>query len=775
MSLKEPVLLDLQTSSAKVSAPSDFKTVLSLDFLLDFWLEEEKTNRNGLQSLAVELNQQVGRFPELRGPLTDFSHLESHQELLKVLLSAVLPAALKNLACAAVAPPVTFDFFQATPRFRRELIDESGELRGRLMLDGMARENLRNLFNYLSVLRHCYQIVLPFEKSVLIQNTDSQTGLLRIYQLRAQFDLLRVRPLGKLPGLDREAVLALDPGSAPLQALRELIPAERFEFYGLVVYEATEVTEEHTRSKLKEVLVKREPLGDSQSFGTIEALMQALLKLPELRVTVIGLEQESAFCIDGNSGSRHHTDETPFGQLECENCRSELFEGTELLFADLQQFEVRSPQLERLKEQGARSFLMVPLRDQNSLLGALCLTVGKAGQFSTLDFLRLKGVTELFTLALGRTLASMRAEVQAVMKEKFTAIHPSVEWKFRAAALRYIRDHELGDVVFPEAYSLYSSSDIRSSSNIRNRAIRQDLISQIEAAKSVLALATSRRDSEYLNSLIFRLEKMVGELEHGVRSGDESRISRLLLQEIEPIFKSIESFDTDVHDSVEGYRNAVCADSGSLSSARRSYDASVDFLTRRLTDLLTEQQSLAQQTFPHIFEMYRTDGVEHSIYVGDSLTERNDFSSLYLNELRLWQLKTVCRMAQLCFELETRTPQPLEVAHLILAQSDPVGLRYSQEEKKFNVDGAYNTSYEIIKKRIDKAHIKGTEERLTQPGKIALVYTQIAEAQEYRLFFDYLHQLGFLEPGVETLDLEDLQGVYGLRALRVTVRRDENL
>ena len=265
---------------------------------------------------------------------------------------------------------------------------------------------------------------------------------------------------------------------------------------------------------------------------------------------------------------------------------------------------------------------------------------------------------------------------------------------------------------------------------------------------------------------------MISELEIGVRSGDEGRIARLLATEVEPVFKSIEGFSDKVHESVDGYRLAVCSESGALFKERRAYDESVDRLTRRLTDILTRQQKVAQNTFPHLFEMFRTDGVEHTIYVGNSLTQRDDFSVLYLNELRLWQLKTVCLIARECYRMERELPQPLEVAHLILAQSDPIGLRYSQEEKKFNVDGAYNSNYEIIKKRIDKAHIKGTDERLTQPGKIALVYSQIGEAQEYRMFFDYLQQKGYLEAGIEALELEDLQGVYGLKALRVAVSQE---
>ena len=105
----------------------------------------------------------------------------------------------------------------------------------------------------------------------------------------------------------------------------------------------------------------------------------------------------------------------------------------------------------------------------------------------------------------------------------------------------------------------------------------------------------------------------------------------------------------------------------------------------------------------------------------------------------------------------------------MLIQHAPLAISFRFDEKRFDVDGAYNVRYEIMKKRIDKAVVRGTTERLTQPGKIALVYSQPTEAAEYREYIAYLQALRFLTPEVEQLELDELQGVTGLRALRVTV------
>ena len=113
---------------------------------------------------------------------------------------------------------------------------------------------------------------------------------------------------------------------------------------------------------------------------------------------------------------------------------------------------------------------------------------------------------------------------------------------------------------------------------------------------------------------------------------------------------------------------------------------------------------------------------------------------------------------------------PLGITSLILAHSNPLAIRFRLDEKRFDVDGAYNIRYEILKKRIDKAYIKGTSERLTQPGKLSIVYSQDWEADEYLQYLNYLQSIGYLDQNIERLDLEDLQGTTGLQALRVGFR-----
>src|SRR6266481_8841556 len=47
--------------------------------------------------------------------------------------------------------------------------------------------------------------------------------------------------------------------------------------------------------------------------------------------------------------------------------------------------------------------------------------------------------------------------------------------------------------------------------------------------------------------------------------------------------------------------------------------------------------------------------------------------------------------------------------------------------------------------------------------------SDLAEGNEYRAYIEYLQSLGYFTGAVEDVELDELQGVHGLRALRVTV------
>jgi hypothetical protein len=183
-------------------------------------------------------------------------------------------------------------------------------------------------------------------------------------------------------------------------------------------------------------------------------------------------------------------------------------------------------------------------------------------------------------------------------------------------------------------------------------------------------------------------------------------------------------------------------------------------------DLFINEQ---RQSFPFYFEKFRTDGIEYDIYVGQSISPDTPFDILYLKNLRLWQVASMAAIAKITHLLKPQLTKHLETTQLIFSNSHTIDICFRNDERRFDVEGAYNIRYQIIKKRIDKVCLKGTNQRLTQAGKIAVIYYSSRDADEYIKYIQYLQEQGTLMNDLEEVELEELQGVKGLKALRVGV------
>jgi len=757
-----------------VSTLPGMRLTPSLDSILDFW-RQQAAGDGPLRSFAQILVPQIDAHPELAGPL-DPLVLQTHQSLVQALVSCIFPPSLQRMSFAALATPSTFDIHYATRRFREELLDSEGQLRGEVFLEGMEWGYLRELFQYLQVARECYNRHFLFEKSVVLELCHG--NLSRFFQFRAHFDHFQLRAPKKLPKLQESDWVQLASNLDNLELWRSLIPLEQFELYGLVVYEATNITEEVTLSAIKQELLAKDPLARSETFARIQSRFQALLGVADLQVSVLASQDEQLIDLTpvaGQTLTLNDIRQTEVCQAFCQGCRDDLWAGKTFVIEDLANAHLDSKIFQDALATGARSFLMMPLTLEDKFLGVLTCASQTAHSLNNLTPSRLREVTPLLSLAVRRTLEGLQHRVDAIIKERFTALHPAVEWKFRQQALEIIRSSQdldalSQDILFADVYPLFGSSDVRNSTVIRNQTIQQDLTRQLKLASEILETAYRARPLSYLCSRRYRLNQWLHHLEGGLDSGDESRIAEFLRHDIEPLFLTVSRFSPQTQEQVTAYQEAIDPRLGTIYDQRRHYEHSMALIKECVASRLSARQQEAQAVFPHYFELHKSDGVDHTLYVGPSIHPAGAFDPLYLKNLRLWQLETMIEIARACQKITQDMTRVLGTAHLLLVQDQPLSIRFSQDEKQFNVDGAYNARYEILKKRLDKAEVRHSGERLTQPGKVAIVYSHPREASEYRDYIEYLQHRGEIEDEIEDLDIAPLQGVDGLRSLRITVR-----
>jgi len=785
-----------KTISAPLSGSTDVRRIidtsqevlplqweLSLVPLIRFWTEKFADDGSPKSALAAVVRREIENHPELAGPLEDCSDCAKHAELLHALMAVVFaPASFEQEYAAALVPFQLRSFYATTPASRL-LLDREGYLQGRVNLDERVVAVVRLFTAYKLILQRVYGIKIDAELPLIITVPDPDTGLERHFKATFDYRFVDVTTVGEPPALGDEVIRRLRATLLDRDLLLETLPPEKFHFRGFTIFRAVDVTEQEVLSSIKRDLIDKESIVSTIKFQELQAKLRTLLRRPEIHLGLAAITGDEVLVINYGARTEHacifadsaHTKVSDYAGTLYQRA---VLEGAPVFVDDLAAKPDRVPIEDEMVRLGVRTIVVAPLTYQDKIIGTLALKSPRPADLDSGHLPILQEVLPLFAMAVQRSMEELDNRIQAFIKAKATAIHPSVDWRFRQAVLRTLDRRreggldaqlEMEPIVFPEVYPLYGLSDIRGSSTQRAIAIQADLLAQLGRARDVIESAHGAKALPALHELLYQVDKHRTTIEEGLASGDEVGVIAFLRKEVESLFDHLQTFGPDVRARIDAYRAALDPKLGVVYVERQRFEESVARLNDAISSYVDLEEQTAQEMYPHYFEKQQTDGVDYQIYVGASLREDGVFDPIYLKNLRLWQLMVTCGTARRAHQLRDQLPLPLETTNLILVQHTPLSIRFRFDEKRFDVDGAYDIRYAIVKKRIDKALILGTTERLTQPGTIAIVYAQPSEAQEYRRYIEYLQSLGYLTDGVEELELEELQGVHGLRALRVTV------
>ncbi|MBU1740296.1 MAG: GAF domain-containing protein, partial [Proteobacteria bacterium] len=547
---------------------------------------------------------------------------------------------------------------------------------------------------------------------------------------------------------------------------------------------AVDVTESEVIAALNQELINQQSITSVAGFARLQQSVRTLLKHPGVTIGLCALAEDHLMVL--NWGENDDEDDCgawcvlgdsihiPLSEFEGSPLERVLESEDIIRIDDLAEVSLAPRFDQEFRAHGVRSFMLAPLHFQGRCVGTLGIKSPRPEDLGPMDELVLKHLQPLFAMAVKNVLEDVDSQIQAIIKEECTAIHPSVEWRFRQAAFKHLtelrmgRPSEMEAIVFKDVHPFFGSTDIRGSTEERNRAIQADLIEHLGLGREVIEEAARVKPMPILAELSGRMRNLEIRLQGGLGSGDEGLVTSFMQREVESIFEELEGLGPKAGRAVELYRQAVDPHLGTVYNRRRQFEQSVSLLNERLATYLDQEAAQIQQNFPHYFERHRTDGVDYLAYMGGSMTEDGGFNPVYSKNMRLWQVMVACGLAWHTAQLKSELPIELDTAHLILVQDTPLSIRFRYDEKKFDVDGAYDVRHQILRSRIDKARVKGGE-RLTQPGQVAIIYSQRSEAQEMTRHLEYLRDQGYLTGQFERLDLEDLPGVQGLMALRMEI------
>lgn len=757
-----------------------FQIQISFHKLIENLEEIAQSNVDYRVKYAKGLIRAVDEVPELRTGITDIKQIEKHKTLIRHLLSDLFPTALTKNEIKAITIPFHNITFNYSERFRHILNNAGPDF------DMVIRDFDDDQFYIMScclILNVYYGYRFDFSRPFFYDIPDEES-IMRHYRILYNGDFLEVLPSEKAIEITSSDVELLIENFHDVALWKQKFPLQSWILKGFGIMTLYDATTESAVSNLKTTLLSK-PDDKASMTETFEQIFRSIFRIPDLRIgyTALNVEQSKftvspfsnvhSFILDGNA-------ECDCADMICNDSLDELITQRQYVsISDVRKFAKETGETafaDLLLRQNVQSAIFAPVIKNDKLLGIVEVVSSRNKELNSINAQKMDIVMPYIIDTIDRYYSDVQNLVDAMIQNEYTTIHPSVYWKFREEALLHINDTRetvFHEIVFSEVYPLYGQIDIKGSSEMRNLTTKEDIVLQVGLLIDIFEAILKNKKLPIFEQKIFELRELTQTIESRIKADSEQLVLNYIKSEINPILKSYKAGDELTQDLIQSYFQRLDLNSGTIYDARKKFDTSLSIINKKMSGVLDKKQAEAQAYYPHYYERFKTDGVEHNLYIGKSITNQPEFDKLYLYNLRLWQLQVMCDMENQYHALKPTLPYQMEVTSLLLVFNNSITIRFRMDEKRFDVDGSYNARYEVVKKRIDKANIKGTDERITQKDKITIVYTQQSEEREYKRYISFLQHKGRLGEEIEFFDIEDLQGVSGLKGIRVEVLFDE--
>ena len=763
----------------------EFQAFYESPFVLKFSFEKliRKMEAEASESSEYALSHQrildkTKEFPELLNGISNLDFFKHNETMMKELLRDLFPPMLTGNEIKAIGFPFYNFFFNPTQRFQN-ILKNAGE-NFDLFIKGLDPHRFY-VMSCCLILRDFYKVPLNMSMPFIF-DIPNEEGIVNHYRFLNNVDFVDINPLEEYKNLTEEEIGELLDNFDDYELWKEKFPPKSWELKGFAVINFFDATTEIAVSNLKSKLINLE--DDKNLKSEMNKIFRSIFQVPDLELGFTAIDfEENKFVrnpINGVIDSFILSGGIPQdckNELLCEKNFNTLVETRKFFsISDVERTYQEFPDstfAKQFYESGIKSAIFAPIIKDKKLLGIIEL-VSRKKMLNSINATKMEIVMPYLEDTMDRLYDGIETRIQAIIQREYTSIHPSVYWKFRQEAERHIGfyreefDLPYRKITFENLTPLFGQTDIRNSSVSRNLAIKKDLEINLMMISEVFKKLSSDNDLEAINQKLVQYQNL---LNNDLKADTESQVQNFILFEVHPLLESIKLQNINYNQIITDYHKQLDAKTGLVYNFRKKFDDSLSSINKSLADILDKRQEEQQHRFPFYYERFKTDGVEHNMYIGSSIEPNLTYDPIFLKNLRLWQLRVLCETEIEYAKHKDRLAYPLDVASLILVYSTPISIRFRMDEKRFDVDGSYNARYEMIKKRIDKSLVKNSHERITQPGKISIIFSQDREREEYLKLIKILQDQNVLST-IEELEVEDLQGINGLRALRVAVNYD---
>jgi len=651
------------------------------------------------------------------------------------------------------------------------------------MQDGDNLNNQEKLI-YTLIFERLYGLPTKENNTIVYHHLNEKGEIIDYYDLNIDFKFVDIKPKKELPKFDL-GNLTKNTNDASLFDWNHVVNAikiEDFELSGFTILTVKKSSLEHTIKRIQSILLDLATYNYHLFLSDLEKIIAPILKGRGTIFNLFPLFQlnglpffdysitNKSILISEAYASNSYTNINPQVANYLKHPHLIFYNTMDAIKNTTSFFD------ERIKASGVKTYRCIPLIHNHTLSGIMEVYSHQLDQLDNETIQSLRALVPLLSQLSYDVTTEFKKRIDEIIINRFTTIQPAVQWKFNHVAAQYIQELEndeqnahITPVIFEEVYPLYGAIDVKDSTVIRNASILKDFSFKVK--QLALLIDELSRDGKYQLLIDFskRVDQITGSLDQ--ISFDESmvKIIEFFRKDVQPFLEAARREFSTKQAIIEHYAKHFFTNRETGEFYRNEFETSLWKINHIISKELNHFNSFIQGNYPSYFQKFRTDGIEYDIYIGESITPQQTFSKEFINIFRRQQIISMARIALKAHHAKQDLPIPLETTQLIFINPHSIDISFREDERRFDVEGSLNIRYEIIKKRIDKIRVKRTKERLTQVNKIAIVYLSDEILEDLNLSIQAIYDMGIIESTVEHLKLEDVQGILGLKAIRLTV------
>ncbi|MFA6152394.1 MAG: hypothetical protein WC716_13805 [Chitinophagaceae bacterium] len=750
--------------------------------------------RKFLESIAAIIIEN----PELQRPISDLSILDKYDELIELIKITHLSQVKSDGFLYTLGLPAfdknSVSYFGFSEEFKTFFLERGKQL---IMKSDLVNDEFqRNI--YKDILRKVYSVNnLEGSTEVMMHMVDNSTAATQFYKIIRRHQFADITPTASVPELQQEWVDYASGVIGSHKDLKNPLPFREFKMEGFFIFSIIPDTEDMALAALSESITQIHVNEEQHTFQKIKQSTISLLGSEQIEVGFIPFLKVNGLyvyhdifttisLIFGRLKSHFSQDELNriFNEMvnkSCSSCDNVMAS----INNEVYQLDNDCNEQEHLKSilsnEGLNSLKFVPVWHKNELLGIVELGSKDSGVINTTVLRKLEMALPYYREYFMYKANMFNDYLKSFIMQRYTAIQDSVSWKFNEEVWNTLKDLNSDRnaimtpaVKFENLLPFYGAVDFRNSSQKQIEAIHADYKAQLRFLEQLLEENGLTEEDGSCIKFTRKIKYWCHKINDSIHIDEEAELRYFLETESLNIVKQLAK-ENKIEESVaQNYDIAVSTKDGVFHLFHNKYEESLQQLNSILKEHLYKAEENLQKLVPHYFEKFQTDGLEYSLYAGKSIHPSVAFPVNAQETIINWQMDSMVEMAFAANKNKHKLTVPLETTQLILVHENKVDISYRIDERHFDVQGSYSIRYEVVKKRIDKVHLLNSAERLTQPGTIAIVYTH---KNSINLYLDKINELagnGNLLPGVEYLELEQLQGIGKLKAIRVKINFDKN-